>query len=72
MRDSSRTVLPSPSPWKMIAYEFTTDQGEDLSAHEAFVTEFSNAVLDLDVQNVFALTRKHLQSFLIATSLIAV
>ncbi|KAI0409823.1 hypothetical protein F4802DRAFT_592707 [Xylaria palmicola] len=40
----------------MIAYEFTTDPGTDLSAHEDFVAKFAAAVLELGVQDVFALT----------------
>ncbi|KAJ5249453.1 hypothetical protein N7524_011769 [Penicillium chrysogenum] len=41
---------------KMVAYEFTTEPGADLSAYEDFVAEFSSAVIELGVQNVFALT----------------
>lgn len=40
----------------MVAYEFTTDPGMDLSAHEDFVTKFATAVLQLGVQDIFALT----------------
>lgn len=40
----------------MIAFEFTTNPGRDLSAHEDFVTTFAAAVLDLGVQDIFALT----------------
>lgn len=40
----------------MIAYEFTTEPGADLSAYEDFVAEFASAVLKLGVQDVFALT----------------
>ena len=40
----------------MIAYEFTTDPGMDLSAHEGFVAESPSAVLKLGVQKIFALT----------------
>ncbi|KAH9890721.1 hypothetical protein F4778DRAFT_773013 [Xylariomycetidae sp. FL2044] len=40
----------------MAAYEFTTERGADLSANVDFVAEFSSAVLDLGVQDVFALT----------------
>lgn len=40
----------------MIAYEFTTEPGADLSAHVDFVAEFASAVLKLGVQDVFALT----------------
>lgn len=41
---------------KMIAYEFTTEPGVDLSAHQGFVTQFANAVTELGVQDIFALT----------------
>ncbi|KAI1453990.1 hypothetical protein F4805DRAFT_441192 [Annulohypoxylon moriforme] len=40
----------------MAAYEFTTEPGMDLSAHESFVTKFATAVLELGVQDTFALT----------------
>lgn len=40
----------------MVAYEFTTNLGIDLSAHEEFVATFAAAVLDLGVQDIFALT----------------
>lgn len=43
---------------KMAAYEYTTDAGEDLSAHTSFVARFAQAVLDHGVQDVFALTAK--------------
>lgn len=45
---------------KLVAYEYTTGPGEDLSAHADFVSKFAQAVLDLGVQNVFALTAKKL------------
>ncbi|KAK8153008.1 hypothetical protein BKA80DRAFT_40829 [Phyllosticta citrichinensis] len=44
----------------MAAYEYTTEEGEDLSAHADFVAEFSKTVLDLGVQRIFALTAKTL------------
>lgn len=40
----------------MIAYEFTTNPGMDLSTHEDFVATFAAAVLDLGAQDIFALT----------------
>ncbi|KAJ6102873.1 hypothetical protein N7486_005300 [Penicillium sp. IBT 16267x] len=40
----------------MIAYEFTTEPGADLSGHEDFVAKFASAVLKLGVGDVFALT----------------
>ncbi|KAI1159533.1 hypothetical protein F5B18DRAFT_655568 [Nemania serpens] len=40
----------------MIAYEFTTNPGMDLSDHKDFVAKFATAVLELGVQDVFALT----------------
>ncbi|KAM4064393.1 hypothetical protein HRG_006207 [Hirsutella rhossiliensis] len=40
----------------MFAYEFTTDPGMDLSAHVDFVARFAAAVLQLGVQDIFALT----------------
>ncbi|KAF2970800.1 hypothetical protein GQX73_g2728 [Xylaria multiplex] len=40
----------------MIAYEFTTEPGADLSVHEDFVAKFATAVLELGVQDTFALT----------------
>lgn len=40
----------------MIAYEFTTDPGVDLSAHEDFVAAFAKAALEMGVQDIFALT----------------
>ncbi|KAK4188372.1 hypothetical protein QBC35DRAFT_496565 [Podospora australis] len=40
----------------MFAYEFTTDPGMDLSAHGDFVARFATAVLQLGVQDIFALT----------------
>jgi len=40
----------------MIAYEFTTSPGTNLSAHEGFVATFAAAALDLGVQDIFALT----------------
>ncbi|KAG5982643.1 hypothetical protein E4U55_001623 [Claviceps digitariae] len=40
----------------MIAYEFTTESGADLSAHEDFVAEFASTVLQHGVQDIFALT----------------
>lgn len=40
----------------MIAYEFTTSPGMDLSAHEDFVATFAAAVLDLGAQDIFTLT----------------
>lgn len=40
----------------MVAYEFTTELGADLSAHEDFVAEFAWAVLQHGVQDIFALT----------------
>lgn len=40
----------------MVAYEFTTEPGADLSAHEGFVAEFASAALEHGVQDVFALT----------------
>ncbi|KAI9815634.1 MAG: hypothetical protein M1832_005265 [Thelocarpon impressellum] len=43
---------------KMVTYEFTTDPGNDITRHEAFVAEFNAAVMDLGVRNVFALTAK--------------
>lgn len=41
---------------RMAAYEFTTEPGVDLSAHEDFVAKFSSAVIRLGVQDIFALT----------------
>ncbi|KAF1828766.1 hypothetical protein BDW02DRAFT_614286 [Decorospora gaudefroyi] len=43
---------------KMAAFEYTTESGEDMSKHANFVAKFSQTVLDLGVQNVFALTAK--------------
>ncbi|KAI1403313.1 hypothetical protein F4819DRAFT_231133 [Hypoxylon fuscum] len=40
----------------MVAYEFTTDPGIDLSTHEDFVAMFATAVIELGVQDIFALT----------------
>jgi len=40
----------------MSAYEFTTDPGMDLSGYEDFVAKFSSTVVELGVQDVFALT----------------
>ena len=40
----------------MVAYEFTTDPGADLPAHEGFVAAFSKAALEMGVQDIFALT----------------
>lgn len=40
----------------MAAYEFTTEPGVDLSAHEDFVAKFSSAAIKLGVQDIFALT----------------
>lgn len=40
----------------MIAYEFTTEPGADLSAYEDFVLEFAKVVMKLRVQDIFALT----------------
>ncbi|KAK4220561.1 hypothetical protein QBC38DRAFT_494034 [Podospora fimiseda] len=40
----------------MVAYEFTTDPGADLAAHEGFVAAFSKAAIEMGVQDVFALT----------------
>lgn len=44
----------------MVAYEYTTEPGEDLSAHADFISTFAQAVFDLGVQAVFALTAKKL------------
>lgn len=41
---------------KMMAYEFTTEPGADLSAYEDFVAEFSSSAIALGVQDIFALT----------------
>ncbi|KAJ5963041.1 hypothetical protein N7501_007982 [Penicillium viridicatum] len=41
---------------RMAAYEFTTEPGVDLSAHEDFVAKFSSAVIKFGVQDIFALT----------------
>ncbi|KAI9828406.1 MAG: hypothetical protein M1832_002834 [Thelocarpon impressellum] len=43
---------------KMVAYEFTTDPGDDLAPYAAFVLEFNATVIDHGVRNVFALTAK--------------
>ncbi|KAJ1678933.1 hypothetical protein EV182_003057, partial [Spiromyces aspiralis] len=40
----------------MVAYEFTTNPGADLASHEDFVTTFSKAVVEMGVQDIFALT----------------
>ncbi|KAK3902094.1 hypothetical protein C8A05DRAFT_34221 [Staphylotrichum tortipilum] len=40
----------------MVAYEFTTHPGADLSAHEDFVAAFAEAAVAMGVQDVFALT----------------
>lgn len=40
----------------MVAYEFTTELGADLSAHEDFVAEFALSVLQHGAQDIFALT----------------
>lgn len=40
----------------MVAYEFTTEPGVDLSDHESFITKFATAVLELGVEDIFALT----------------
>ena len=45
---------------KMVAYEYTTHPGEDLSAHAGFISTFAQAVLGFGVQDVFALTAKKL------------
>lgn len=42
----------------MTAYEFTTDPGENLAPYAEFVLEFNNAVMELGVRHVFALTAK--------------
>ncbi|KAI6527704.1 hypothetical protein MCOR05_008693 [Pyricularia oryzae] len=44
------------SDGNMAAYEFTTEPGQDLSAHEKFVEIFARTVVDLGVQDIFALT----------------
>lgn len=44
----------------MVAYEYTTEPAEDLSEHADFVLTFGQAVMDLGVQDVFALTAKKL------------
>lgn len=41
---------------KMAAYEYTTAPGVDLSTYAEFVAKFARMALDLDVENVFALT----------------
>lgn len=40
----------------MVAYEFTTDPGADLAAHEDFVAAFSKTAIEMGVQDIFALT----------------
>ncbi|KAG6355892.1 hypothetical protein INS49_015276 [Diaporthe citri] len=40
----------------MVAYEFTTEPGMDLSDHESFINKFATAVLELGVEDIFALT----------------
>lgn len=40
----------------MIAYEFTTNPGLDLSDHGDFVATFAAAILDLGAPDIFALT----------------
>ena len=41
---------------KMVAYEYTTEPDKELKKHEGFVREFSNLIIALGVQDVFALT----------------
>ena len=41
---------------EMVAYEYTTAPGSDLSDHQDFVAAFADALVRFGVQNVFALT----------------
>lgn len=40
------------------AYEYTTDEGADLSEHADFVSRFSRTLIDLGFEKIFALTAK--------------
>lgn len=40
----------------MVAYEFTTEPGRDMSTHRDFVAKFASVVMELGVQDIFALT----------------
>ncbi|KAL4903324.1 hypothetical protein BDW74DRAFT_179743 [Aspergillus multicolor] len=40
----------------MTAYEYTTEPGADLSAHEDFVKKFASMTIKLGVEDIFALT----------------
>jgi len=42
----------------MAAYEYTTEPGEDMAEHAAFVGQFARKTVALGVQDVFALTAK--------------
>ncbi|KFX94061.1 hypothetical protein V490_04540 [Pseudogymnoascus sp. VKM F-3557] len=46
---------------RMVAYEYTTDPLVDISSHNDFFRQFSNLVMELGLQNVYALTLKYLK-----------
>ena len=56
VRDLRGLYFRASEGGKMTAYEYTTELGDDLSAHADFVSKFAGVVLDLGVQNIFALT----------------
>ncbi|KFY53289.1 hypothetical protein V496_07737 [Pseudogymnoascus sp. VKM F-4515 (FW-2607)] len=46
---------------RMVAYEYTTDPLVDISNHNDFFRQFSNLVMELGLQNVYALTVRYLE-----------
>lgn len=46
---------------RMVAYEYTTDPLVDISGYNEFFRQFSNLVMELGLQDVYALTSKYVE-----------